>query len=299
MEKVYQKSLTAVKNLILSILSVIKAFYLTKFKPVTFDQATKDEVLIVIANGPSLKQNLEDDIGFFQQNVCIVSNKFALSEHFQTIKPAFYVWLDSYMWTSQHDEIQKTIQILVENVLWPMVLFVPGYAMEATKKKLIGKSDLLVIKSYNYVFYQGFRNFGHWLYKYNFCSPRAASVTVISLFLGINLGFKRILLAGADQNWHENIMVDEKNILLSRLQYFYKEKLETKYIPYYKDQNTDTSTYSITEFFEMLSKTFRGFSDIAAYARYRKVEVFNLSLSSYIDVFQKRTIAELNNKKNI
>ena len=126
------------------------------------------------------------------------------------------------------------------------------------------------------------------------CTPRAWNVTIISLFLAINMGFKKIILVGADHTWHENLQMSYDNVLHTKVEHFFEDKKEVKYVPFYKGGLPENGLNKAKDFFWIWSKTFEGYEHVADYMEYRKTKIYNGSPDSFIDAFERLDISTLN-----
>ncbi len=278
------------EQLFFSIVSVLKIGAISKFNIRLPKAGTADGPLLVIANGPSLKVELENHLDIFKNADCIVSNNFAVSEYFLQIKPAYYVWLDAYMWTSGNEVAKQTIALLNHQVDWPLQLMVPAKALKKVEALFAERTSQVQLVAYNYTFFRGFDGLGYWLYGKNLCNPQALTVTVMSLFVGINMGFRKLILVGADQRWHENVVMTEQNILQTRVEHFYEDGTKVEYVPFYKGSIKEAGTNTAVDFFRIQLKTFEGYERLAGYAAYKGVKVVNASAHSFVDAFEKKPL---------
>lgn len=291
LESIYKLVTTRIKLLFGSLISIIKILFLSNFFS-KLPEANGKNVL-VLANGPSFKPTLSKNPKIFETWPCIVSNNFANSEYFFSIKPQYYVWLDAHMWTSKVKAVQDTYKTLL-NVNWEMYLFVPRFSKSNKRIKTLTANKNIKLIYYNYVYYEGLRRLGHWLYKYNLCAPRARSVTIISLFIGMNMGFRKLILIGADHTWHENLQMSQDNILLTKYEHFFDDKKEVKYVPFYIDGIKENGLNKAKDFFWIMSKNFEGYENVADYMNYRDAKIYNGSPESFIDAFERIDITSLN-----
>ena len=117
---------------------------------------------LVIANGPSFKKAINENPDLFKVWPSIVTNTFALSDHFNDMKPKYYVWLDAHMWNSKAKSVEDTHDKLMQ-VDWEMYLLVPNFSKKSPRIQVLKSNKNLKIVNYNYVYYKGFKSFGHLL----------------------------------------------------------------------------------------------------------------------------------------
>lgn len=294
MEKLYKYISAYLQDLVYTLVSLLK-ITLFSSKNSKLPKNTRTRV-IVLANGPSFNKIYKSEKQLFLDNECIVSNTFPLSDHFLEIKPKYLVWIDQHMWKSQNKAVVDTHMILKNNVTWEMNLLVPRFSKKNNDRiqDIQNTNSNIKITYYNYYYYKGFTSIGHYLYKSNLSFPRAWNVTIASLFLSINLGFETIYLIGADHTWHENLHMDQNNILHTKVEHFFEDKKEVKYMPFYRGGIEENGTNSAKDFFWIWSKTFEGYESVKKYADYRNVRIFNSSPESFIDAFPRKKITNIN-----
>ena len=291
MDKYFRSIIGFIKLLTDSIMSSFKILLISKFN-LKLPQ-TKNTKCIVLANGTSLNSIYESNKSIFAGNDCIVSNKFAESQLLDEIKPIYYVMLDPYMMSSKSFDTNYTFEKLKNKVNLKMCLLVPFHFRNEIRLKTLGTNKNIEVRFFNYTYYKGFNTVGNWFYRKNLACPRALSVINSALYLGINIGYKEIFLVGADQNWFKRIKVNDQNILMSALDHFYDQSNEVQYKPYFKGGDEKNKTVKISEFFWIQMKTFEGYDNIRKYADYSKCNIYNASIDSYIDSFEKRTIENI------
>ena len=290
MESIYKSLTVRIKLIFESLVSIVKTIFLANY----FSKLPKanSKNVLVLANGPSFKPAFEKMPKIFETWPCIVSNNFANSKYFFTIKPQYYVWLDAHMWTSKVKAVEDTYRTLLK-VNWEMYLFVPNFSKSNERIKTLTTNKNIKVVHYNYIYYKGLRSLGNWLYKNNLCAPRARSVTIISLFLGINMGFRKLILLGADHTWHENLHMSQDNVLHTRVEHFFDNKKEVKYVPFYKGSLPENGLNKAKDIFWIISKNFEGYENVADYMSYRNVKIYNGSPESFIDAFDRIDISSL------
>jgi hypothetical protein len=247
----------------------------------------KEEKCIVLANGPSLKTSLEKHPDFFKEHPLVCVNTFSVTKEYSILKPGNYVILDPFFWKGKTDIILQTLRDIEEKTTWPMNLFVPQRSSKSgVFKKLQKNNPNIKLVTFNYTVFKGFTKFAHFFYRKNLAMPQSPNVTISSLFLSVNMGYKEIYLVGADHTWHENVHVNDDNILCSRNVHFYDNTPVTTYVPFLKEGRPD-ETQKTYEFFTMWARTFYGYFLINEYASKYKCRILNASEHSFIDAFER------------
>lgn len=287
-EKTYKGITGFVNNAVNTCLSVMKILFQSKFGT-NMPKATEN-ACVVLANGPSLKTSLQEHPDFFRKHPLVVVNTFSITATYTELKPEYYVILDPFFWKGSTEVIKNTIRALEEKTTWDMVLLVPQHALKTSIfTDLQKKNPRIKVHRFNYTVYKGFESVGHWFYRKNLAMPQSHNVSIASLFLSVNMGFKEVFLVGADHTWHENLHVNQENILCTKDIHFYDNAPVTTYKPFLKEgrPNETQKTY---EFFWIWSRTFLGYFQVDAYAKYHHCKIWNASAVSFIDAFERYKI---------
>jgi hypothetical protein len=231
----------------------------------------------------------EQDIHF------LAVNFFAESISFEKLKPQIYVVAAPEFWIGDVDEEykdkrKKLFNRLAEIVRWDMLFFIPY----AAKKEKIWQKILRANKHIKVVFYnntpiEGFLSLNKFYYKKNLGMCRPHNVIIPSLFIGINLRYRNIYLIGVEHGWLPNIIVNEKNEVLIKQDHFYDKK-EALHKPMKKLGKGERRLYEVLEKFYL---TFKGYFEISKYALSKNIRIYNLTINSYIDAFEKTDIHKL------
>lgn len=243
---------------------------------------------IVLANGPSLKLSFEKHPDFFKQYPLICVNTFAVTTEFEQFKPRYYVILDPGFWESEKESIKNTFKSLAEKTTWKLYLLIPQYAVsQPVFETLIKKNSNIELIPFNYTVFKGFPSIAHWFYKKNMAMPQSWNVTITALFLGINIGYKEVVLVGADHTWHENLYMSDDNILHTKVPHFWEDQQKIEYVPLYKGKPHEREVRKAHDFFDVWSRTFYGYMLINDYALSRNCTIYNASEVSFIDAFKR------------
>ncbi len=249
----------------------------------------------VLGNGPSLNESLAAHLHFIRQTEMVCVNNFAHAEVFKQLRPQNYVISDpNYFVFAEHTtdrpDIRQTLAVFVEQVDWPMVLYVPHFARGSYLMGQIGQGNPQIrVVFFNYTIATGFHWLTHWLFASGLAMPRAQTVLVAALTLMVNRAFDTVYLFGADTSWHEQIRLDEQNQLLIKQIHFYDKPADVRHEPVYQDKHRQR-TFSMASQFLSLHKVFRGYEILRDYADHRGVKILNASAKSYIDAFDRVTV---------
>ncbi|MCW3083812.1 MAG: hypothetical protein JWP12_1178 [Bacteroidetes bacterium] len=243
----------------------------------------------ILGNGPSLSKSLAAHPGFFKDRPLVCVNGFSMAKEFSELKPEYYVMLDSSFWLQKGDNaaIMKVMDDLKTKTTWPLYLFVPPEAKKSTSFSTLEKQNPNIrIVYFNYTVFKGFKGIGHFFYKRNMAMMQSQNILTACLFLSINMGFKEIYLFGADHTWHEQMHVNDENVLCVKHTHFYSDGEKTTFVPFYKGAHLK-EVFNMAEILATMSKVFSGYAAVNDYAKTRNCEIYNASDVSFIDAFKR------------
>ncbi|WP_017732984.1 hypothetical protein [Nafulsella turpanensis] len=279
-----QKVLTGFIDIILSLFKVV---ILSKFK--VYIPAQDGDELFILGNGPSLNFTLQENLEKLQSGTTLAVNNFAYSDFFVKIKPSFYVlvapeYFMSVPPTENHIFLRNRLfNILTTKVTWPITLFIPTLAEKYPEwKKVLSENKNIKFQYFNSTPVEGPEWFAHKMFALNLGMPRPHNVLVPSIFVGINMRYKKIFLFGADHSWHEEIKVSEFNQMTVNHGHFYDKDDQRG-----KMHKLDGKEFHIHDVFRKLYLAFKGYFILASYAKKRGVYIVNASHRSYIDAFER------------
>lgn len=285
-EKTYKGITGFVNQSVNTALSVLKILFQSRFG-VQMPKA-EGERCIVLANGPSLKTSLEKHPEFFKKHSLICVNTFSVTKEYTELKPRYYVILDPFFWKGSTEVIQNTLIGIREKTNWPMYLLIPQHSVKSGVFNDLPKTNPNIqLVVFNYTVFKGFQSAAHYFYRKNLAMPQSPNVTIASLFLSANIGYKEIYLVGADHTWHENMHMSEDNVLHTKVNHFYENVTEVKFVPFLKEGDPAKGTQKAHEFFDMWSRTFYGYILVNRYASSQNCSIYNASETSFIDAFNR------------
>lgn len=279
-----QKFLTDLFN---SIFSIVKVFILSHFFTHIKNKRTNKEEIIILANGPCLTQDLINNYTYINSGTKLCVNFFALYEEYQKLKPEYYVLAAPEFWLPKpskyfREKKETLINFLVNKTDWNMIILIPYQAKSSDFVNRVSSNNRIEFLYYNNTPIEGLKFVSHLLFRLNLGMPRPHNVLIPSIFLSLNLGFKKIIIFGADHSWHEEIKIDETNTVTVNHEHFYdKSKVQ---MPMYK---LEGEKYFIHDIFRKLHFAFKGYFVLRDYAESLGAEVLNASSKSYIDAFKR------------
>lgn len=233
--------------------------------------------VLIIGNGPSLNEvELEKIVSVCDDVVCV--NLFPLrDERFWEIKPKYLCLIDPcYYEEEKEEEIELLFQAL-EKVDWEMKLL-------CTQKSKLPISNSKI--SYEYInscpFYgHGLRYFRKMLYDNNLANCGQQNVVTAIIYYFVAKYAKTIYLIGTDMTEFRNLYVDINNdVYIENPHCYEKEEVERLYPTYFKRGELYRHLWCYQRTFEQLYY-------VAEYAKINNVVVKNLSVNSYLDMFDK------------
>lgn len=240
--------------------------------------------LLLLGNGPSLPATLEE-LGDEAGHMDILAVNFAANTPlFFELKPKYYVIADPHFFENGSDPNVARLTEALGRVDWPMTLFVPARARGLN----LPEGSTVATARFNFVGAEGFGWFTEMVYGARLAMPRPRNVLIPSLMIGLWLGYKKLLLAGADHSWTRTLEVNDRNEVVSVQPHFYSESAS--------ERERVASVYRGVRLHEILLSfhiAFKAYFAIAAYARRIGAKVVNLTPGSFIDAFPRQSASAL------
>lgn len=267
--------------------SLIKIVLLSKYFTRLKNKHISEKECVILANGPSLNNDLEINRKFINERIKFCVNFFALSDEYEKIKPEYYVLAAPEFWLNKTTEFFKNqrdrlIDNLITKTNWELTLLIPHKAKKSLLVNSVIKNNKIKIKYYNNTPVEGFQKIVNYLFKLNLGMPRPHNVLIPAIFLALNIGYKKIYIFGADHSWHEEIKVNEFNQATVDHGHFY-DNSEVR-MPMYK---LDGKEYHLHDIFRKLHYAFKGYFILKEYAKFLNAKIYNASSKSYIDAFER------------
>lgn len=233
------------------------------------------KTLSVLLNGPSLTETVQY-LDRSKTDVMMV-NDSVKTDLYREIKPDYFCLADflyfrptkeNYMFFKRMEEINRDV-----------VLFYPGnfdqsvilWGRDFHSRPVYAVSNFWDVQAYSYR-----------LLSQNLISPYFINVGIMALYVGIQLGYKDIILYGADLSMFQNLSVNEDMQIETVIRHYYEK--EPKKI---NQSQMFSRSYNMTHEMRTLYQTFAQFSVIAKYAADAGVKILNMSKKSMLDCFEK------------
>ena len=283
------------ESLYQSLVSILRVIFRLRFSSGLKHLNPDGSEIFVLANGPSLRDDLDNYGNQLASKTCLGVNMFALSGDFEKIRPEYYVMLDIGFFIENtiprvKEARDKVLASLGEKLSWEMTLLVPAEGKNSYfHKQLLSKNLSLNFVFFNRTVVTGFRGLRHFMYSKGLGMPPPQNVLIGSLVLALNAGFSSIYVLGADHSWHRDLLIgDDGGIEISDKHFYDKKSARLKVI------HPETLEQSkIHDFFANLARTFKSYHLIEQYAKSRGVKILNASSISYIDAFDKVKLEDI------
>ena len=217
----------------------------------------------------------------------IAVNNFVYSHYYEQLKPSYYILNPPEYFvengpTPAHGEIRERLyRGLVTKTTWPMYVFVPMIAAKTDFWKVrLAQNKNLKIVYYNTTPVEGWFPIVKYLFKWNLGMARPHNVLIPSIFVALNMGFKKLFVFGADHSWHEELKISEDNRMMVNHEHFYDQAKQVGAM-----HKLDGQEYKMHDVLRKLYLSFKAYYVILDYAHSLKAEIYNASAKSYIDAF--------------
>jgi hypothetical protein len=287
------------------LLSLAKSILFKNNKWRSFHEFHQNKDVVVIANGPSMNEDLEKNKNNFIGMDYICVNNFVFTEYYEIIKPKYYAIYDSLYWEwgeasagelmkkyadpinliyykELNHRMTKFYELLNSKTNWPLKLFVPGYAFSIVNKKISNKKIQLVpvlplpLNLYN-------SNIRNYLYKKRVLMPHPQTVVIFAIYNALQLCDKNVFIIGADHSWHEDIFLDSDNLLWLRITSLGENKSVLAMRDIFNNKRD-----SMENMFISLHRVFKSHSIMNSYSSYIGKKIINFSGKTWIDAYDRR-----------
>lgn len=269
-----------------TVISSLKIIALSKFNTKVPKVASSEE-LVVLGNGPSLNDTIENSYGFIKDRRCLAVNFAANTELFFKLKPEFYVLADPHFFNAfDQPNVSSLWKVIATKVDWNMTLYVPSEIKKCGKWYDDAISNTYInICLFNMTPVEGFNRFENWAFDTGLGMPRPRNVLIPALMIALRMQFKTVFIAGADHSWTKTLSVNDNNEVVSVQPHFYEEDEAEK-----KRVKTDYLKYPLYEIMYSFYVAFRSYFTINRYARSLNARIYNITPESFIDAFERKKI---------
>jgi hypothetical protein len=242
--------------------------------------STQKKKCMVLANGPSLQTEIDYVLSKRISYKIMALNFFCNSEYFIKLKPDYYCIADPVVFSSHEGalKLKSKVDFFIKSfnqINWECKLFYPGHFDTTIVLDKINNPFVEKIK-YNSTPLTSKSKFIFFLYSKSLIMPVPESVIIASIFITINMAFKKIYLFGVDHSWITDFKVYQDNTSSFTLDHFDSKYLKT---------NNDRS---VSEFMVSQYRLFKSHDVLEEYSNYRNTKIINKTLNSFIDSYEKK-----------
>lgn len=277
LEKIYQNLLLFVEMMT----SILKIAVFSKREKSQKGKPWHKEV-VILGNGPSLKNFLSENISFLNGKDCVTVNKSCFSPLFSQIKPLYHVFADPLFF--KDESTAKVFDSLNETVNWNMTLFIPFSAKKQplwkAKEAVLRQNPSIHIAFYNMTKISGPESFVRKCIEKGWGMPAPRNVLVPSIVHCLRMEYERLYLAGADHSWVKELWVSDDNEVMIDDQHYYDTPSD----------KTIQKTVKLSTVLRSFSIALDSYEVLNTYAVHKNVKIYNITPGSYIDVFERMKI---------
>lgn len=246
----------------------------------------RKDTIIIMGNGPSLRDAMENDMDTLMTFPRLAVNLSALAPEFRSLRPQYYILADIAFFLKEKTGKVPALWEALASVDWPMTLFLPATARRMPEVKRL--PDNISVKFYNLTPAEGWRWLMHPIYDSGLAMPRPRNVLIPSIMAAMREGFRRVALIGADHNWSKTLWVTERNCVVSVQPHFYKD--DDKEL---RRAEEIFKNVRLHEVYENYAIAFKSYHTLKAYTDRRGVEIINTTPGSFIDAFPRMKLSDL------
>ena len=224
----------------------------------------------VVASGPTVNDTLSQ-IG--ESDDVITVNSSLKDKRIARLRPKIHVLIDSGF-TEDIDYLYQLNDYKKRNIVGKVV--VTQEIKKAWIRNIGDTSNLFVINTAAYLDeYRSGRDKKY--YENNYLTPVIQTVTIAAVYLAIQEGYSDIYLHGCDLTWINDLIVRDDNIVCQVDYHFYDA-----------EKTSSISSLSMLEWADAFYNAIFGFWQLKHYADDEGVNIYNMSKSSMLDMFERK-----------
>lgn len=243
----------------------------------------KGDTIFILANGPSLADTISQHSELLINSTCMAVNFAANAPQFRSLRPRYYIMADPHFFLCTDNDNVKALYASIERVDWEMTLIVPRQYSKTIR--YLVSNRFVSVDTFNFLGLEGSHWFENFCYRHRLGMPRPRNVLIPALMCSIWLGYKNILIAGADHSWLRTLWVNDANEVVSVQPHFYKEdkKEETRI-------RSEYTSYRLHQILYSFYVAFKSYFGVRRYADSLGVRITNITPGSFIDAFERGSI---------
>tara|TARA_B110000046_G_C13025143_1_gene413539 strand:- start:2404 stop:3264 length:861 start_codon:yes stop_codon:yes gene_type:complete len=243
--------------------------------------------LVIIANGPSVKSDIENIKKNKGEAEFMVMNYMALDDVFYELKPEHYCFVDPMFFQETHrkNEAQNLFSILNEKVDWKLTIYIPIYYASKFNSFSNLKNKNINVIVINNCKYMGFEKSRNYFYKLGLSCPEIYSVVSMGIYIGIKSEYDCLNLYGVEHTFFDNLQVNEQNQLCAVYNHFYQSIASNELKPI-KKINTG-EVWKVSDYIIEKGLLFKSHDQLNSFAEYMGISIINCTVNSLIDSYDR------------
>ncbi len=254
------------------------------WKKLQYSLENNNKELWILGNGPSLATQLQEHLDEFLQHDIMCVNHVATAEQFKQLKPKYYVLMDPGFFNQQglsneiKDKVKETYDAIHDKVDWHMYFILPVQArVNQIFINYISQNPMVHIRYISTMKFYGYSWLRAILLDKQYCSFGSINVLIPGLYAAIQMGYKNIVLFGAEHSWHNQLYITDNNRVAMMDPHFYGQNEHCRIL---EDED-------IGDVFACMSEAFKSYKELDFYAQKKDICIENATPGSYIDAFRR------------
>lgn len=254
------------------------------WKKLQYSLENNNKELWILGNGPSLATQLQEHLDEFLQHDIMCVNHVATTEQFKQLKPKYYVLMDPGFFNQQglsneiKDKVKETYDAIHDKVDWHMYFILPVQArVNQIFINYISQNPMVHIRYISTMKFYGYSWLRAILLDKQYCSFGSINVLIPGLYAAIQMGYKNIVLFGAEHSWHNQLYITDNNRVAMMDPHFYGQNEHCRIL---EDED-------IGDVFACMSEAFKSYKELDFYAQKKDICIENATPGSYIDAFRR------------
>lgn len=249
-----------------------------------FTAQARGERIIIMGNGPSLRSFIEQHASLLESTPSMAVNFAANAPEFGTLCPEYYLMADPHFFIGTDDPNVQNLYDKLCAVKWPMILFVPVQFLSVTRERM-KSNPRITVNSFNFVGVEGWNWLKDMAYRSGAGMPRPRNVLIPAIMTAVRMGYREVVIVGADHSWTRTLSVDDANRVVSVQPHFYNDNSAEK--------ERVASVYSNIKLHELLLSfhiAFKSYWELRRYADKEGIRIKNATEGSFIDAFERTSL---------
>lgn len=251
-------------------------------------KAPAGQSIVILGNGPSLNQTIEQHAAQLQQMHTMAVNFAANTPQFTQLKPRYYTFIDPLFFAPQPTAAVKQLLENIAAATWPITLIVPR--KQAPKlKSLTTQNPNITIAPINTVGIEAWPWLENLAFRTQLAMPRPRNVLIPAIMAALAMKYQKIYIAGADHSWMKTLSVNQQNNVISVQPHYYTESSA-------EQKRVDTLYQGLHLHQVILSFhiAFKAYHTLQRYALTTPSQILNITPGSMIDAFERSTLPPQN-----